>query len=286
MNVNKQLFLFFSVLLVVAMLLISTFHNSLVLVALILMCTIGAVYFMSSRISKKIQKEENKTRRQLTQNISHELKTPIASIMGYMESLMANPDLNAERRQFFVERSYHQSKRLADLVQDINTLNKLNDYSELYEITTCDVREIVETTINDVELVAKEKQCTIVNNLTHGVLISGNNNLLYSIFRNLIDNALAYAGEGVKIEVSMVSQDMHHYHFRLSDNGVGIPEKHLPHIFDRFYRIDAGRSRQIGGTGLGLAIVKNAVTFHKGSITAMNASGDKQGLVYEFTLGR
>ena len=111
--------------------------------------------------------------------------------------------------------------------------------------------------------------------------MKGNRSLLYSIFRNLTDNALAYAGEGTTISLSANEQG-NKWHFIFSDNGQGVPPEHLARLFERFYRVDKGRSRKMGGTGLGLAIVKNAVLLHGGTIRVSNLP--EGGLKFEFTI--
>ena len=256
--------------------------NFLYLIALLLVITIAMVYFVSTYFNRKLQEKENTLRRKLTQNISHELKTPLAGIMGYMESLLNNPQIAPDRMHFYIERSYIQAKRLSALVQDINTLNKLNDHSELYEISDCNVAEIIHMTINDVQLQIEENYCSVNTLFPEEMNIQGNQTLLYSIFRNMIDNALLYVGRHAHIEIRLINQDNQHYYFIFGDSGKGIDEKHLPYIFDRFYRVDSGRRRKEGGTGLGLSIVKNAIDFHGGNITAENkVSG---GLQYKFSL--
>ena len=102
----------------------------------------------------------------------------------------------------------------------------------------------------------------------------------YSIFRNLTDNAIAYAGVGTKITIDCYLEDDNYYYFSFSDNGVGVPEEHLNRLFERFYRVDKGRSRKLGGTGLGLAIVKNAVLFHKGEIWVKNGSNGGLNILF------
>lgn len=128
-----------------------------------------------------------------------------------------------------------------------------------------------------------------MNALPHTLTLLCNQSMIYSIFRNLIDNAIAYAGKGATVSISLqeVPDDTRHrglstYHFSFSDNGPGVPDEHLSRIFERFYRVDKGRSRRLGGTGLGLAIVKNAVISHGGTITAHNRQGG--GLEFEFTI--
>ena len=116
-----------------------------------------------------------------------------------------------------------------------------------------------------------------------GLKINGNSNLLYSIFSNLTDNAIKYAGDGISIKLNFINEDKNFYYFSFSDTGKGIEdEQHLPRLFERFYRISEGRTRETGGSGLGLSIVKNAVMFHKGVITAKNRKGG--GLEFLFQL--
>lgn len=229
-----------------------------------------------------VQEHENELKRHLTQNISHELKTPVSSILGYMESILENPDLDPQRQRFFVERSFQQAHRLRDLLQDISTLNKIDEGKRLFDKESYDLSEIISDVVNDLHLEIEQKELTLIKNYQPNIQISGNRSLLYSIFRNLMDNVLAYAGENLIVDISCYREDEMYYYFSFSDNGVGVAEEHLNRLFERFYRIDKGRSRKAGGTGLGLAIVKNAVIFHKGTISAKNISGG--GLSFIFSL--
>ena len=217
------------------------------------------------------QEEESRMKRQLTQNVSHELKTPVSSIQGYLETILSNPDLSSDKRQFFLERCYSQSTRLTGLLRDISVLNRLDEASEMFDLTEVNITKLIAEIQKECSQDMEEKHITSEIILPGDPTVFGNNSLLYSIFRNLYDNAIAYAGENIRITVNCYKEDPKYYYFSFSDNGVGIPEEHINRIFERFYRVDKGRSRKIGGTGLGLSIVKNGVNFHKGQISAKSS---------------
>ena len=228
------------------------------------------------------QEEESRMKRQLTQNVSHELKTPVSSIQGYLETILSNPDLSPDKRQFFLERCYSQSTRLTGLLRDISVLNRLDEASEMFDLTEVNITKLIAEIQKECSQDMEEKHITSEIILPGDPTVFGNNSLLYSIFRNLYDNAIAYAGENIRITVNCYKEDPKYYYFSFSDNGVGIPEEHINRIFERFYRVDKGRSRKIGGTGLGLSIVKNGVNFHKGQISAKSSPG--KGVTLFFTL--
>ena len=242
------------------------------------------------KIYKRLQttrREQDILKRQLTQNIAHELKTPVASIQGYLETILENPNINDTMRQQFLERSYAQSQRLTSLLQDISTLNRMDDAPEITTQEHVDIAKTVANIQKETALQLQEKHMTFVNRLPADLVICGNGSLVYSIFRNLTDNAIAYAGIGTTITltaqfVQTNIEDNGKWHFCFSDNGVGVAPEHLQRLFERFYRVDKGRSRKMGGTGLGLAIVKNAVILHGGTISVHN--NEDGGLCFEFTL--
>lgn len=221
-------------------------------------------------------------KKELTQNISHELKTPVASIQGFMETILQNPDMDAEKRTNYVSRCLTQATRLTALLQDISTLNKIDEASDMYVGEEVDLTQLINGVVQDLALKLEEKGDKVELELPEKLLINGNVSLLYSIFRNLFDNSIAYAGNNVNIHVSCYRSDPDFYYFSFCDNGVGVSEEHLGRIFNRFYRVDDGRARKSGGTGLGLAIVKNAVQFHHGRISAKNRQ--EGGLEFLFTL--
>lgn len=250
--------------------------------AITLLLIMAVVYFLVKKFSSSIQENEDKLKRQLTQNISHELKTPLTSILGYVESIIDNPDLSAERQRYFIERTYMQAKRLRELLSDISTLNKLDDNKKIYTFEHCNLSEIIEEIIRDSSTEIEQKHFIIEKNYPAEIPLKGNPSLLHSIFRNLLDNALAYAGDNITIRIKLEAKDALYYHFSFSDNGVGVPAEHLNRLFERFYRVDKGRSRKLGGTGLGLSIVKNAVLLHHGNIQVKNIPTG--GLSFSFSL--
>lgn len=236
------------------------------------------------KLYKRLQntrQEQDKLKRQLTQNIAHELKTPVASIQGYLETILSNPQINEETKQQFLQRCYAQSERLTSLLRDISTLNRMDDAPDMMAFETINVSEMVNDIQKETILQLKERNMTFSNMIPQNIIIKGNRSLMYSIFRNLTDNAIAYAGDGTSIKLT-ASEDERHWHFTFTDNGVGVANEHLPRLFERFYRVDKGRSRKMGGTGLGLAIVKNAVLIHGGSITVNN--NPHGGLRFDFSL--
>ena len=237
------------------------------------------------KMYKRIQttrREQDVLKRQLTQNIAHELKTPVASIQGYLETILDNPHINEEMKSQFLQRCYAQSERLTSLLRDISTLNRLDDGSDMIDFETVDITQMVRDIARETALERESHQMTFENLLPdQHIIVKGNRSLLYSVFRNLTDNAIAYAGEGRKITLSAKEQG-NKWHFIFCDNGQGVPAEHLSRLFERFYRVDKGRSRKMGGTGLGLAIVKNAVLLHGGTIRVSNQL--EGGLKFEFTL--
>lgn len=237
-----------------------------------------------SMYDKLRDSEEDKTRlkRQLTQNVAHELKTPVSSIQGYLETIVSNPDLDEETKDQFIERCYAQSRRLSSLLADISTLNKLDDAPQGYEFEKVNVLELLQSVKRDTSMQMEANHVTFRALVEPEVVVEGNPSLLYSIFRNLTDNSIAYGGEGVTITVQILSEDPKFYTFSFSDNGPGVAPEHIPHLFERFYRIDKGRSRKMGGTGLGLAIVKNAVLLHHGAVSVR--LGTAGGLEFIFSL--
>lgn len=230
--------------------------------------------------------EQSRMKRQLTQNIAHEFKTPVCSIQGYLETILQNyPDnLNNEQLMHFLDRCYSQSSRLNSLVQDISQLNEMTSAVQRVNKEPVNLYQLVAGLQQEVNEKMSALGMSAENDLSPTLTINADPSMVYSIFRNLVDNAMTYAGRDTVVRIACFRSDEQYCYFTFSDNGIGVPNEHLSRIFERFYRVDKGRSRKLGGTGLGLAIVKNAVMLHGGTISARNATGG--GLEFVFKLQR
>ncbi|NDW11333.1 two-component sensor histidine kinase [Bacteroides sp. 214] len=230
------------------------------------------------------EEEQIELKRQITQNIAHELKTPVSSIQAYLETIVSTEDMPKEKMQQFLQKCYEQSNRLSRLLRDISMLNRMSDAADMFEKEPINIAELVGKIFEESALELEKKQITAINQLNNEVEIMGNQALMYSIFRNLTDNAIAYGGQEISIIVTCFREDETHYYISFADTGMGVGTGHMQRLFERFYRIDKGRSRKMGGTGLGLAIVKNAILIHGGQISVKKYKNG--GLEFIFTLAK
>lgn len=223
-------------------------------------------------------------KQQLTSNIAHELKTPLSSIKGYLETILNNPNIPADKQTYFLEKAFAQSERLTDLLNDISLLNNIEDAGGLFEFKSLMLKPVIRDVVENLKSRLTERNMDCVVDVDNEVVVNGNESLLFSVFQNLIENSINYAGNGTRIAIRKYLEDDKFYYFQFTDSGAGIPEEHLPRIFERFYRIDYGRSRENGGTGLGLSIVKNAVMLLKGEISVKNRP--EGGLEFLFSMAK
>ena len=246
-------------------------------------------YFTTRKLGKDIERvnrfeaeqEKNRLKRQLTNNINHELKTPVASIQVCLETLLSGISLSEEKRQELIERCYSNNERLRRLLADVSLITRMEDGSAFIGKEEVVINDILCEIAHELEIMPDEERMTLHTNFSERVMIGGNLSLIGSIFRNLTENAIAYS-EGKNIYISLMANNDKECHIRFEDDGCGVENKQVSRLFERFYRVDKGRSRQKGGTGLGLAIVKHAVQFHGGTITASNRPNG--GLRFDFTL--
>ncbi len=220
-------------------------------------------------------------KRQLTNNINHELKTPVASIQVCLETLLSGIELSEEKRQELLGRCYAHTERLRRLLSDVSLITRMEDGSQLIDCEEVKVNDMLSVISEELEALPEDQQMKLHVDIDEPIVVYGNQSLLSSIFRNLTENALAYSG-GQNIYVTLLSHEQGFYRISFEDDGCGVDEEKLSRLFERFYRVDKGRSRQKGGTGLGLSIVKHAVLFHGGTVSVCNRPTG--GLRFEFTL--
>jgi signal transduction histidine kinase len=227
--------------------------------------------------------KNNLDRAEITNNIAHELKTPVTSIRGYLETIIDYKNLAPEKRDDFIRRAYIQVMRLSEIIHDVILLSKTSDAPQTFNTEEVNIYDMLqEIIVTDAKEDIEQNKYKIDIKVPSNVVVKGNRTLLHSIFRNLGNNAVKYAGENITITIHNYMEDDYFYYFSFADNGKGIDETHLNQIFERFYRVTEGRTRDKGGSGLGLAIVKDAVAFHNGEILAKNRA--EGGLEFLFTI--
>lgn len=228
------------------------------------------------------QEKTKLLKQEMTGNIAHELRTPITSVRGYLETVL-NSNVDDEKKYYFINRAYQQTLVLSEIIQDMSLIAKMEEASDLFVLEKINIDKLLNKIKGDLIVQLNEKQIIMDWQIAKDTIVTGNENLLYSLFKNLSDNAIRYAGENIKINISVYNEDADFYYFSFYDTGKGIEDENcLNRIFERFYRVNEGRTRETGGSGLGLSIVKNSILFHKGTITAKNRKDG--GLEFLFTL--
>lgn len=216
------------------------------------------------------QEEIKLLKQQMLSNIAHELKTPVTGVSGYLETILEK-SLDEKTKQHFIAQAYKQTKLLTELIQDMSLINKMDEAGQTLKKAPLELLGLFETLQEEYPIILKDNNIDLHISVPENTVISANESLIHSLFKNLIDNAIRYAGKNVSIYISMYKSDESYCYFSFYDTGNGISdEKHLSRIFERFYRVDEGRTRDTGGSGLGLSIVKNIIALHEGSIVAKN----------------
>lgn len=231
--------------------------------------------------------QQEKTRllkQEMTGNIAHELRTPIAGIRAYLETILEQ-NLPEDKKIHFTQQAYQQTIGLSEMIKDMSFLSKMEEAPESLEFEQLNISELLTKLKIKEEHKLKDKNSVFTWSIPEGLIIKGNRSLMYAIFRNLLENAIRYAGNNSTITCVLLKEDEQFYYFSFYDNGIGIKdENHLNRLFERFYRVHEGRTRDSGGSGLGLSIVKNAVLFHKGKIVVKNRK--EGGLEFLFQLAK
>ena len=249
---------------------------------------LSAIGYVAFRAHKKVAEAEarqkSKLKKQMTSNIAHELRTPVTSIRGYLETLIACPDMKPEKKQEFIEKAYNQTLRLSELITDMALISKMEERSAKFQKEDIDLFDVSNEVFEEFGERIAANSVKVENMLEPGTVLTGNKTLVYTIIRNLVENSLKYAGNDITIHLECYSSIEKFCYLTYYDTGEGVPQEHLDQIFERFYRIEEGRTRDVGGSGLGLSIVKNAVKFHGGDIRAINRQWG--GLQFFFSLRR
>ncbi len=233
------------------------------------------------KVALHAMEEKARMKRQLTNNINHELKTPIGVIKGYLDTIIENPDMDPSAREHFQLKAREHINRLVNLITDVSAITRLEEGAGLISTEEINYHDVVYSIASDVEESGAAGNMEFNYDVPLDCMVIGNYNLLSGMLINLVKNAAAYC-KGTECGVSMVDEDEKFYYFVFYDNGIGVGPEHLPHLFERFYRIDSGRSRKAGGTGLGLPIVQNTILAHGGKIEVRNREGG--GLEFFYSL--
>lgn len=228
-----------------------------------------------------------KYKQQMSHNIAHELKTPVTGIRAYLETILHDDNMDKEQIRKFAERAYNQTIRLSSLINDVSILNKIEEGAAQLKIEDVNISECLKDIQEEIGYKLKANNITLNIHFSSSLTIRGNYQLIYSLFKNLIDNTIEHAGPNNTIDITAgivqkPGDKSYRISFNYSDTGKGVPDKDIERLFERFYRVEKGRTRKTGGSGLGLSIVKNAVLFHKGDITVENKP--EGGILFRFNL--
>lgn len=219
----------------------------------------------------ELQKTDSK-RRELIASVSHDLRTPLAALRGYLETLLLKGSaLPADERQNYLEIAVKQSERLSVLISELFELTKLEAGDTHLNREPFQLAELVHDVVQKFKLAAEKREITLFADIARAVpFVDGDIALLERVLENLIENALRHTPAGGQVQVSVLAHSGQ-IELQVRDTGSGIPDKDLPYVFDRFYRVDKSRNEYSGGAGLGLAIAKRVVELHGGTITVSSA---------------
>ena len=229
----------------------------------------------------RLKRLEN-LRKEFVANVSHELRTPLSIIKGYIETLLDPQPPDPETARQFLQTIQRHSQRLEMLIGDLLTVSALESQQTRLQLDSVSLRDVAATAAEEITRRAKEKNATIAVEIPADLTpVRADAQRLHQVFSNLLDNAVKYGQPGGRIAIMAEAKDAE-IEVRVADNGPGIGPEHLPRIFERFYRVDKARSRELGGTGLGLSIVKHLVQAHGGRVWAESVVG--KGSTFYFTL--
>jgi two-component system, OmpR family, phosphate regulon sensor histidine kinase PhoR len=243
------------------------------------------IIHLSNERQKEVEhlKKLENYRKEFLGNVSHELKTPIFNIQGYISTLIdggiSDPKINMD----YLKRADKSVDRMIHIIDDLETISQLESGTLSLEIENYNVVEQIHDIISQIEIMAAKKNVGIRVSAPEKMKVRADRFRIRQVFANLITNSIKYGRDGGETIVTVLDEK-ERVKITISDNGIGIEEKHLPRLFERFYRVDKGRSREQGGTGLGLSIVKHIIEAHDQTISVSSEFG--KGTTFEFTLPR
>lgn len=242
----------------------------------------GGVLLILNDVTERLRFES--LRNDFASNVSHELRTPITNIKGYVETLQDVGWQDSEQASRFLSVIRVNSDRLAAIVEDVMSLTKLEraELREDMELEDIPVTDLITVTCEQFEATARERTISLDVDVPEEIMCSGHRQLLTQALGNLLSNAIRYSPEGSTVTVAAHRDGADRFTLAVADEGHGIPPQHLPRLFERFYRVDKARSRELGGTGLGLAIVKHIALVHGGEVGVESVVG--RGSVFRMTL--
>jgi two-component system phosphate regulon sensor histidine kinase PhoR len=224
-------------------------------------------------------------RRNFLGDISHELKTPIFNIQGYLESLLDGGLQDESVNLIFLQKAVKNVERLQIIIHDLETISRLESGEMLLEMQSFDIRELAKEVFEEIEIKAAERNITLdlKDGASHPFRVKADREKIRQVLINLVHNSVKYGVPNGRTKIAFYDMDKHVL-IEVADNGIGIPRQHLTHVFDRFYRVDKSRSRAQGGSGLGLSIVKHTIEAHKQTINVR--SSPSLGSTFGFTLDK
>lgn len=224
-------------------------------------------------------------RRKFLGDISHELKTPIFNIQGYLDTLLEGAAEEPKIRDNFLGRAAKNAERLATIIEDLEAISRLESGKIILDFQDFDIKELVEEVFEDLEIRANEKKVSLVfkNDAQNSFKVRADRESIRQVLMNLVTNSIKYGAKKGYTKIGFYNMDKNIL-IEVTDDGIGIDTKHLPRLFERFYRVDKHRSREQGGSGLGLSIVKHIIEAHKQTINVRSSKG--VGTTFGFTLGK
>lgn len=206
-----------------------------------------------------------RVRSEFIANVSHELRTPIFSVQGYLETLLDGAADDPAVSQQFLEKAYNNALRLNVLLNDLIDISRIESGELKFSFRSFDITDLIRDLIHELHIRAEQQQVELHTSIPDEAYVYGDRERISQVLVNLVENAIKYNVANGRVDIALTQQG-DRWNIAVRDSGIGIPEEHLPRIFERFYRVDKDRSRAVGGTGLGLAIVKHILEAHRSTV--------------------